>query len=92
VKALGVVRRIDDLGRVVIPKEARLALGMGPGTPLEILTGDDGSIALRVAPGSEQCALCGSGRGPLLRVGSGVRGLCRPCARAVVAAVREDRR
>lgn len=36
-KATGIVRRIDDLGRVVIPKEIRRTLRIKEGTPLEIL-------------------------------------------------------
>ncbi len=36
-KATGIVRRIDDLGRVVIPKEIRKTLRIKEGTPLEIL-------------------------------------------------------
>ena len=36
-KTTGTVRRIDDLGRVVIPKEIRRELGIGEGDPLEIL-------------------------------------------------------
>ena len=35
-KATGIVRRIDDLGRVVIPKEIRRTLRLREGTPLEI--------------------------------------------------------
>lgn len=35
-KTLGIVRRIDDLGRVVIPKEVRKAAGINEGDPLEI--------------------------------------------------------
>lgn len=35
-KATGIVRRIDDLGRVVIPKEIRRSLGINEGEPLEI--------------------------------------------------------
>ena len=38
-KATGVVRRIDDLGRVVIPKEIRKTLRIKEGEPLEIFTG-----------------------------------------------------
>lgn len=36
-KATGIVRRIDDLGRVVIPKEIRRTLRIKEGTPMEIL-------------------------------------------------------
>lgn len=37
-----IVRRMDNLGRVVIPKEMRTQLEMGPGTPMEIIGTDDG--------------------------------------------------
>ena len=40
-KATGIVRRIDDLGRVVIPKEVRLNMGIKEGDPLEIYTTDN---------------------------------------------------
>ena len=43
-KTTGIVRRIDDLGRVVIPKEIRRALQIKEGAPLEIFTERDGSI------------------------------------------------
>ena len=41
-KATGIVRRIDDLGRVVIPKEIRRTLRLREGTPLEIFTDREG--------------------------------------------------
>lgn len=40
-KATGIVRRIDDLGRIVIPKEIRRAMGICEGDPLEIFTEDN---------------------------------------------------
>lgn len=46
-KATGIVRRIDDLGRVVVPKEIRRTLGIREGTPLEIFTGKDGEVILK---------------------------------------------
>ncbi len=46
-KATGIVRRIDDLGRVVIPKEIRRTLRIREGDPLEIYTGEDGGVILR---------------------------------------------
>ena len=46
-KATGVVRRIDDLGRVVIPKEIRKTLHIKEGDPLEIFTDKDGGIILK---------------------------------------------
>lgn len=46
-KATGVVRRIDDLGRIVIPKEIRKTLRIKEGDPLEIFTEKDGDIILK---------------------------------------------
>lgn len=46
-KATGVVRRIDDLGRIVIPKEIRKTLRIKEGTPLEIFTEKEGDIVLK---------------------------------------------
>lgn len=43
-KATGIVRRIDDLGRVVIPKEVRKILNIREGDPLEIFTDSEGII------------------------------------------------
>ncbi|MGL5258614.1 MAG: stage V sporulation protein T [Lachnospiraceae bacterium] len=46
-KATGIVRRIDDLGRVVIPKEIRRTLRIRVGDPLEIYTDREGEIVLK---------------------------------------------
>ena len=72
-KATGIVRRMDDLGRVVIPKEIRRTMKISEGTPLEIFIDKDGGIIFRkyspVGEMSEsaqrmsECvsALCGAG-------------------------------
>lgn len=46
-KATGIIRRIDDLGRIVIPKEIRRIYGIADGTPIEIFTDSDGIILRR---------------------------------------------
>ena len=46
-KATGVVRRIDDLGRIVIPKEIWRTLRIKEGDPLEIFTDKDGDVILK---------------------------------------------
>ena len=46
-KATGIVRRIDDLGRVVIPKEIRRTMRIREGDPLEIYTSTDGEVVFR---------------------------------------------
>lgn len=47
VKATGIVRRIDDLGRVVIPKEIRRTMRIREGDPLEIFVDRDGEVILK---------------------------------------------
>ena len=46
-KATGIVRRIDDLGRVVIPKEMRRTMRIREGDPLEIFTASDGEVIFK---------------------------------------------
>ncbi|MFC0188451.1 AbrB/MazE/SpoVT family DNA-binding domain-containing protein [Fictibacillus aquaticus] len=43
-KALGIVRKIDELGRVVIPKEVRRTQGWDTGTPMEMFMSADGLV------------------------------------------------
>lgn len=46
-KATGIVRRIDDLGRIVVPKEIRRTLRIREGDPLEIFTDREGQVILK---------------------------------------------
>lgn len=46
-KATGIVRRIDDLGRIVIPKEIRRTCNLREGDPMEIYLGEDDAIVLK---------------------------------------------
>ena len=46
-KATGIVRRIDDLGRIVIPKEIRRTMRIHEGDPLEIYTDSDGTVIFK---------------------------------------------
>lgn len=46
-KATGIVRRIDDLGRIVVPKEIRRVLRIREGDPLEIFTNNSGEVILK---------------------------------------------
>jgi AbrB family transcriptional regulator (stage V sporulation protein T) len=45
--ATGIVRRIDDLGRIVIPKEIRRSMKIKDGDPLEIYIGQNGEITFK---------------------------------------------
>lgn len=56
-KATGIVRKVDELGRVVLPIELRRTLGIDIKDPLEIYV-DDESITLK--PYKPACILCGS--------------------------------
>lgn len=46
-KATGIIRRVDDLGRVVIPREIRKTLGIREGEPLEIFTEGRDTVCFR---------------------------------------------
>lgn len=60
-RATGIVRRIDDLGRIVIPKEIRRTLRIGEGCPLEIFTESDGSVIFKkYSPVSEISSIAAS--------------------------------
>ncbi|MGO4345507.1 AbrB/MazE/SpoVT family DNA-binding domain-containing protein [Paenibacillus sp. MCAF9] len=55
-KATGIVRRIDNLGRVVVPKEVRRTFGIAEGDPLEIFVNGSDIVLRKYAPG---CTFCG---------------------------------
>lgn len=57
-KATGVVRKLDDLGRVVLPVELRRRLGMIEGEPLEIFVDGEQVILKKYQP---LCIFCGGG-------------------------------
>lgn len=56
-KSTGIIRKVDDLGRIVLPIELRRSLGIGEQDPLEIFVQDD-RIVLRKS--SLVCIFCGS--------------------------------
>lgn len=56
-KATGVVRKIDELGRVVIPKEIRSAYGMNVGNPVEFYTDNNYIIVAKYQPACS-CVFC----------------------------------
>ena len=56
-KATGIVRRIDDLGRVVIPKEIRRTLRIREGDPLEIFTDREDYIE-KIFTDRRACCIC----------------------------------
>ena len=56
-KSTGIVRNLDQLGRLVIPKETRKAFNLNDGDPIEMFTDGDEIILKKYNPG---CHCCGS--------------------------------
>ena len=79
----GIVRRIDELGRVVLPMETRRMLDIDDATPLEILLNDEMIILRAYRPG---CVFCGAMRDLLAHGG---RQVCRGCLRALGLELRQ---
>lgn len=78
-KATGIIRRVDDLGRIVLPKELRQTMGIRTGDPMEIYTAADNIILCKYAPG---CVFCGNTDAKEVR---GVR-ICERCAGEAIRA------
>lgn len=72
-KATGVVRKLDSLGRIVIPKELRNAYDVNIGDSLEIFVDDDTVILKKYEPA---CTLCGNASNTIHFKG---KNLCRGC-------------
>ena len=56
-KATGIVRRIDQLGRIVVPSETRKMLGINEKDPIEIFMDNDSIVLRKYEPA---CMFCGS--------------------------------
>ncbi|MGD6964505.1 AbrB/MazE/SpoVT family DNA-binding domain-containing protein [Fictibacillus phosphorivorans] len=52
-KALGIVRKLDELGRIVLPKEVRSTQNWPTGTPMEMLMTEQGLLIRKYQPASE---------------------------------------
>jgi AbrB family transcriptional regulator (stage V sporulation protein T) len=77
VKATGIVRRIDDLGRGVIPKEIRRTMRIREGDPLEIYTDKDGEVIFKkYSPVSELSDFSGAICESLYKSGDAVAIIC----------------
>lgn len=76
-KATGIVRQVDDLGRVVLPIELRRVLGIEIKDPLEIYVEDDKIILRKYQPG---CSFCGNTENVISFKG---RSICADCISAM---------
>jgi transcriptional pleiotropic regulator of transition state genes len=72
-KAIGIVRKVDELGRIVIPMELRRTFGIEKEDPLEIFVDDDMIILKKYEPA---CIFCGSAE-EIIKVGN--KNVCRQC-------------
>lgn len=73
-KSTGIVRKIDELGRIVLPKEIRRARGLTHGTPMELFVDEDQIILRKYEPG---CVLCGSVQN--LKTHKSGKKICKKC-------------
>lgn len=78
-KATGIVRKVDELGRIVLPKELRQTRGIRTGDPMEIYIDADNIILRKYAPG---CVFCGNTDAKKVR---GVS-ICERCAGEAIRA------
>lgn len=58
IKSTGIVRKLDELGRIVLPKELRRTMGLGEGAAIEIFTQGETVMLRRYEP---LCVFCGTG-------------------------------
>ena len=91
-KATGIVRRIDDLGRVVIPKEIRRTLRIREGDPLEIYTERDGEVIFKkYSPMGDLTELAGQICESISKNTGHIAAVCdRDCIIAVAGASKRD--
>jgi len=80
-KATGIVRKLDDLGRIVIPKELRRVYGVEPGDAMEIFTSGE-EIVLRKYKPADGCTLCGTVTDRYAELGD--RRICAGCAELIM--------
>lgn len=83
-KSTGIVRRVDSLGRIVVPKELRRILHMDSNQSVEIYLEDEAIVLQRYNPG---CVFCGSDD-----VVSEIHGelVCRDCVQALLESVEPE--
>lgn len=76
-RSTGIVRKIDDLGRIVIPKETRKVLGINEGDSIEFFTEGENIVLKKYQPG---CVFCGSAREIVNFKG---KNICKECLKNI---------
>jgi transcriptional pleiotropic regulator of transition state genes len=77
-KDTGIVRRVDDLGRIVIPMELRRTLGINVKDPIAIFVEGDKVILMKHR---DSCAICGSEDDKMVQVSE--RSVCPKCVATI---------
>ncbi len=85
-KNTGIVRRLDELGRITLPIELRRTVGADDRQPFEIYTEEDAIVLKKYTPDRPVCVHCGETRS-LKKIGN--KCICRECATEAYAATRE---
>lgn len=75
-KSTGIVRKLDELGRITLPKELRRTMGLGEGAPLEIHVDDDAIVLKKYISEKKTCTICGATH-ELVSVD--LKHICLPC-------------
>lgn len=84
IKATGIVRNVDELGRLVLPKELRNTMQIQPGDPLEIYVEEDRIILTKYQP---TCVFCGSSDD---LADFGDKKVCKACVEAMKSQLEEN--
>ena len=82
-KAIGIVRKVDELGRIVLPIELRRTLDIEEKDSLEIYVDNDEIILKKYKPG---CALCGESKKDMAEYNG--KTICADCARDIAKSVK----
>lgn len=82
-KSTGIVRKVDELGRIVLPKELRFTLNINERDPLEIFVTDDSIVLKKYQP---SCIFCNSMDGITVFKGHNV---CEACLKKLAARAAE---
>lgn len=81
-KSIGIVRKVDELGRIVLPKELRTQFEIAEKDPLEIYTEDDKIILKKYEP---QCVFCKDATDVFVFKG---KNICPHCAKEIMGIVK----
>ncbi len=81
-KATGIIRKVDELGRIVVPKELRKTMDIREGDPMEIFTDGENIILKKYAP---FCTFCSSSQS---LVSFGGKTICSECAKKISSLVK----